>query len=67
MRERYSSRLEISCMCKVSGGVFWTNNIQHFIHIVQNPIALCSPIVIVIPLNKMFDLGEGFFDRVEIW
>jgi len=43
-------------MHDVASHILCCYNIEHFIHIVKNPIALCGTVVVLISSNEMFDL-----------
>ena len=61
-----NNKLEISGMHNIRRSIFWGNNVKNLKHIIQNPIPPCSTIVILISTDKVLDLRERFFNRIEI-
>lgn len=53
-------------MGEIPCSVVACDNVQHFKHIVKDPI---TPhlIVLLMALQKVLDLGKRLFDRVEVW
>jgi hypothetical protein len=45
------------------------DDVQEFIHVKQDPrsiVAVLRVVVVLVTTNKMLDLAEGLFDRIEV-
>jgi hypothetical protein len=59
-------RLEIPRVHNVSYSILWRYDVEYLVHVVENPVSLCSTVVVLMATNEMLDLGECLFDGVEV-